>query len=325
MARWHLLLPAQVSNDVFAAVDSLARQYARAHPGTPVDRHRADALADLVLGNADVSTTVELVVPADAIGTPPEPGTARRLWSIPRPVDLGRHGALLPAELAELLGRPGIRVRLARLDLDGMVTQDPRTYRPHAGLERHVRRRDGTCRFPGCHVPAARCDVDHVVRHPDGPTDRRNLICLCRTHHRFKHHGGWRPQLHPDARVTWSTPDGRCYETLPRLPGAMEVDGPDEQLLHDLRRGWFPGLPAGMSLADLVRAEAALPEDPPESESCPDPPQDWQHLGHPIPSERTRERSRHVGPAQLGPGQLDEAVPASPLERRLSELIALAA
>jgi hypothetical protein len=324
MARWHLLLPAQVSNDVFAAVDALARQYARAHPGTPVDRHRADALADLVLGNADVSTTVELVVPVaqeersaseSAVPDPvdhrpaardqPE-GHAACAWFVAGSVHLGRHGALLPAELSELLCRPDIRVRLARLDLDGMVTQDPRTYRPHAWLERHVRRRDGTCRFPGCHVPAARCDVDHVVRHPDGPTDRRNLICLCRTHHRFKHHGGWRPQLHPDARVTWSTPDGRCYETLPRLPEATEVDGPDEQLLHDLRRGWFPGLPAGMSLADLVRAEAALPEDPPESESCPDPPQDWQDLDGSPPPE-------------------SGAVVGSALERRLSALIALAA
>jgi hypothetical protein len=61
-----------------------------------------------------------------------------------------------------------------------------------------------------------------------------------------------------------------------------------------------------MSLADLVRAEAALPEDPPESESCPDPPQDWQDLDGSPPPE-------------------SGAVVGSALERRLSALIALAA
>lgn len=50
MSRWHLLLPTEVSHEVFAAVDALAGQYARAHPGSPIDGHRADALADWCSG-----------------------------------------------------------------------------------------------------------------------------------------------------------------------------------------------------------------------------------------------------------------------------------
>ena len=52
--------------------------------------------------------------------------------------------------------------------------------------------RDGTCRHPGCAVPAEACDVDHIVpfNHSEpasgGLTIEKNLMCLCRRHHRYK-------------------------------------------------------------------------------------------------------------------------------------------
>jgi hypothetical protein len=55
-------------------------------------------------------------------------------------------------------------------------------YRPSAALERFVRCRDLTCRFPGCDRPAEFCDVDHTVPYPLGPTHPSNLKCLCRKH-----------------------------------------------------------------------------------------------------------------------------------------------
>ena len=64
MARWVVHLPTETSQQMAAAVDVLAGQYARANPGTPIDAARADALTDLVLANADVSTVIELLVPA---------------------------------------------------------------------------------------------------------------------------------------------------------------------------------------------------------------------------------------------------------------------
>jgi hypothetical protein len=47
------------------------------------------------------------------------------------------------------------------------------------------------CVFPGCRVPARRCDLDHRIPYdpgdPDrGPTCSCNLFPLCRTHHRLK-------------------------------------------------------------------------------------------------------------------------------------------
>ncbi|EFV90102.1 hypothetical protein ES5_17798, partial [Dietzia cinnamea P4] len=65
-------------------------------------------------------------------------------------------------------------------------------YRPSAELARRVRLRDGTCRHPGCAIPADDCDLDHVVpfNHADpaagGQTVEANLVAQCRRHHRFK-------------------------------------------------------------------------------------------------------------------------------------------
>jgi hypothetical protein len=94
-------------------------------------------------------------------------------------------------------------------------------YQPSAALERAVRCRDLTCRFPGCSRPAVVCDLDHTVpfNHQNpaagGPTTAENVKCLCRQHHRLKTFGGWRDQQLPDGTVTWTSPSGRIYQTSP--------------------------------------------------------------------------------------------------------------
>ncbi|MFS0900249.1 HNH endonuclease signature motif containing protein [Mycolicibacterium litorale] len=89
-------------------------------------------------------------------------------------------------------------------------------YRPSAKLAAFVRARDMFCRFPGCDVPAERCDIDHVVPWPYGPTHPSNLNCKCRTHHLAKTFwDGWRDEQSPDGTVTWTTPAGQRYTTAP--------------------------------------------------------------------------------------------------------------
>ena len=86
-------------------------------------------------------------------------------------------------------------------------------YRPPVAVAALVRQRDGRCRFPGCHVNARFCDLDHVRPWPTGPTDATNLICLCRRHHRIKQRHGWRVRLTSDGQCTWTDPTGRTRTT----------------------------------------------------------------------------------------------------------------
>jgi hypothetical protein len=100
----------------------------------------------------------------------------------------------------------------------GNAPPEPR-HTPSKALADFVRCRDLTCRFPGCHVPATHCDVDHTIAYPHGPTCASNLKCLCRFHHLLKtfwgDDGGWRDRQLPDGTVTWTAPEGQTYPTHP--------------------------------------------------------------------------------------------------------------
>lgn len=152
---------------------------------------------------------------------PPPPGA----WFVPGHVDDSRVGALLPDDLTALLADPATRIRVA--GSDGMtgaaVTDSTDAYRPGRATVRRVRRRDGSCRFPGCATPAERCQLDHVTRWPDGPTEDANLVCLCTTHHGFKHHAGWRLTMTTDGTCTWTAPTGRAHATRPRAAHSPSV------------------------------------------------------------------------------------------------------
>jgi hypothetical protein len=122
-------------------------------------------------------------------------------------------GGTIPApKVAELI-RSGAKVR--RLRHPGNAPPEP-GYRPSAELERFVRCRDMTCRFPGCDRPAEFADIDHTIPYPIGPTHASNLKCLCRKHHLLKTFWPkWCDEQHPDGTVVWTSPTGRKYVTRP--------------------------------------------------------------------------------------------------------------
>ena len=106
-------------------------------------------------------------------------------------------------------------------------------------MAERIRLRDGTCRHPGCSVPAKDCDVDHVIafnkRDPElgGPTLEWNLVCLCRKHHREKTFGtnAYRPG--PLGELIILTETGHRHRTRPRGPLARARDGVRERAWED--------------------------------------------------------------------------------------------
>ena len=122
---------------------------------------------------------------AQAIDADANPHLARdrhgRVWFVPKAAIAAPVGLLLPAQVNAILADPDTIIRLGTANPHtGAVEQlDEQTYRPGAKLARLVRARDGTCRYPGCATPAARCDLDHVIAYPAGPTTAANLQTLC--------------------------------------------------------------------------------------------------------------------------------------------------
>ncbi len=76
--------------------------------------------------------------------------------------------------------------------------------------------RDGGCRYPGCTVPAAWCEADHLIAVTDGGlTDLVNLALWCPYHHRFKHRSD--VTVIGDAHhLSVQLPDGRRIHCPPR-------------------------------------------------------------------------------------------------------------
>jgi hypothetical protein len=102
-------------------------------------------------------------------------------------------------------------------DGHGRAVAAARTLRiPPAWLQRLVRLRDRHCRFPGCRRAAAQCEIDHIIAWEDcGETTLENLQCLCKAHHRAKHHGGWKTRPGPEGCIYWTSHTGHRYDTEP--------------------------------------------------------------------------------------------------------------
>jgi hypothetical protein len=75
------------------------------------------------------------------------------------------------------------------------VSERTRLFR---GAERRaVEIRDRYCTYPGCHVPAESCDVDHVIPYADGgPTTQENGRLRCTRHHPGRRR--YQPWFDPD-------------------------------------------------------------------------------------------------------------------------------
>lgn len=229
MTQLLAILPSALAHGIRARVTDMAVAIRDADPHEPrsIDQLRADLLADLALtGDAsglddpallsEIRAVVHVTVPVLTLSngdgaaalvegeTPVDAETARRLCG----------GA---SSWERVLTHP---VTHAVLAVD--------TYRPTVDMRRLLRARDQRCRFPGCRVPAHRCDLDHVHDHAlGGATEQSNLAHECRRHHVLKHHSAWTVILHPDRTMTWTSPTGRRYPDNPVPVGVSFSDDGD--------------------------------------------------------------------------------------------------
>lgn len=224
------------------ALDQVANEQLRQKPGAAATRGqlRADALVDALLGPADGPTG-----PAQSPETAPAQdgatGATGSLRARIRPhitvlaplgpdgepeVYLPRGGPATIEALIALLSRSvgaTITVPDTTPGAADSANQSHR-YQLSPDLARRIRLRDGTCRHPGCSVPADECDIDHCRpfnrNDPSGggPSAEANLMCLCRQHHRFKTFYGWRYHLSRDGTLTISTSTGHTITTDPAGP-----------------------------------------------------------------------------------------------------------
>lgn len=207
------LLPSVQARQIQQVLTSMATALGSDDART-MDQRRVDVAVDLLLGRAiPPSVEVRVVVPQGAL-----------TGHVTTPADVCGLGPVTGAELRELLGAgtmadDGTTWRRLLSDPATGTLSDiaEKRYRPSATLERAVRARDLTCRFPGCRRSAesSGTDLDHTVPYPTGGTAAANLAVLCRRHHRLKHEAGWQVELAPGGAMTWTTPSGRTLETRP--------------------------------------------------------------------------------------------------------------
>jgi len=129
-----------------------------------------------------------------------------------------RVGTLSSATIQAILADPDTVFRRLVVDPDTgwLMDAGATSYHPGRHLARMVRKRDLTCRFPGCGTAARFCDLDHVIPFPVGLTVLRNLACLCRRHHRLKTHGHWSLSMTPEGVCTWEDRrTGQIHTTEP--------------------------------------------------------------------------------------------------------------
>ena len=175
----------------------------------------ADTFIDLLLA----------ATPSEALGTGLDRITATVQVTIAgstlageddRLAELDGHGPLHP-DIARDLARRASGWNRLFLDDAGMVTKVDR-YTPTTAMKRFLRARDQRCRFPGCHTPARRCDIDHNEDYAlGGLTEITNLSDFCPGYHALKHpdiDAGHRWTAHQlsDGTLRWTSPIGRAYD-----------------------------------------------------------------------------------------------------------------
>lgn len=244
MAWLEALLPAEDAQAVATVLDAAAEAGKRgdreaARPARTVSQRRADALAQLAW--AALAAGREGAGPGTAPGRPVTVQVTVPLTTLAgldeQPGELDGHGPI-PAPVARRLAAAGVWEWLGTHPTTGQVMERGLArYRPTRALADFITSRDRTCRAPGYHRPAWRCDIDHRRPHAQGgATSAENCLALCRTHHLLKHHTRWTVDNHPGGGHVWTSPTGHRYLKPPEPVGPTA----DELNITPLKRSTEP-------------------------------------------------------------------------------------
>jgi hypothetical protein len=175
-------------------------------PGT--DSGATDMASGRAALGRGIRARVLITVPAlTLLGHPDEPATLEGYG----PIDLGT--AYYLAARA-----PGF-IRILTHPETGVVLSVGRNrYGVPPDLRTWLRLRDETCRHPGCHTAARRCDIDHTKDWQHlGHTAWNNLAHACPKHHDLKHHTGWTVTQDRQGNMHWASPTAHKYSTEPAI------------------------------------------------------------------------------------------------------------
>ena len=233
-----------------------------------LDEVRADLFADMLL--TAIPTNDPTLDPAGDGGRPGGLGAIKAKVQVVIPVmalmgqsdvpcDLAGVGPI-DAGTARLLAGNSYDTweRLLTHPITGL-TMAVDTYQRTKAMDRFLKGRDKHCRWPGCRMPARKCEVDH--NHDaalGGKTEICNLCCLCQRHHSMKQFTAWKIRQLDGGVIEWTSPTGRVYIDNP--PGHGVHFSPEEDLPEDLWAKWTnPGI------------EFRLTDDPVDDPQAPAP------------------------------------------------------
>jgi len=162
-----------------------------------------------------------------------------------------------PAITVDMARRIGCDANIvAVIERDGLPMDVGRRRRLATPQQRRALQvRDGTCRFPGCSVPASVCRPHHVeFWWLGGPTILSNQVSLCEFHHNRLHDGIFRIVTLGGGDFRFETPEGR-----PIQPAHRPMVDPVRGGLTEVRRlAGAAGMAAGPGVARAGDGGAAF-------------------------------------------------------------------
>ncbi len=234
-----------------AALEAAAAGLKAADPGDgrTIDQLRADALVEMArrslatgwlagddgVGGLRLATAqgrrpaIQVTVPfSTLIGIDEHPG------------ELTGYGPI-PASIARRIAADGVWRRLLTDPTTGqLLDYGTTTYQPPQDLRDKIIARDRRCVFPGCSQPAHRCQIDHTVPYPAGPTAETNNNPLHISHHDLKTRFRWKLVQPEPGHFEWTSPIGKIYTREPEPIGPITettrdrpADGEAKSTDHD--------------------------------------------------------------------------------------------